>query len=160
MEPTKSITKNRPMSNKESDWLYISNHYSWGIVALGRTVKNHHCNDWRKKDWEKVDATIRRRLTDLASRQSGALSDGQFQRVLLARCMVQEAQYIFLDEPFVELICSVRKSLWRLSINGRGRKDYFNGQPWLTYRRWKNTFDQVILVRNAISLWENRRRIH
>ena len=29
------------------------------------------------------------------------LSGGQFQRMLVARCLVQETQIIFLDEPFV-----------------------------------------------------------
>ena len=71
-------------------------------VALGRTVKKKPLQRLTKEDWEKVDTAIEEvGLTDLASRQIGALSGGQFQRVLLARCMVQEAQYIFRDEPFV-----------------------------------------------------------
>ena len=40
-------------------------------------------------------------LSDYSNRQIGELSGGQFQRVLVARCLVQNADYIFLDEPFV-----------------------------------------------------------
>ena len=34
-------------------------------------------------------------LSDYADRQISQLSGGQFQRVLIARCLVQEADYIF-----------------------------------------------------------------
>ncbi len=40
-------------------------------------------------------------LADLKNRQIGELSGGQFQRVLIARTIVQNADLIFLDEPFV-----------------------------------------------------------
>ncbi|MGX7348756.1 metal ABC transporter ATP-binding protein [Dolosicoccus paucivorans] len=40
-------------------------------------------------------------LEEFSHRQISELSGGQFQRVLIARVLVQDADYIFLDEPFV-----------------------------------------------------------
>ena len=50
-----------------------------------------------------TDALTLLGLNDLAHRQISQLSGGQFQRVLIARCLVQEADIILLDEPFVGL---------------------------------------------------------
>ena len=119
-------------------------------VALGRTVKKKPLQRLTKEDLEKVDAAIEEvGLTDLASRQIGALSGGQFQRVLLARCMVQEAQYIFLDEPFVGIDMLSEKVIMTIL-----RKWKEEGKTILMVNhdlsKVKEYFDQVILVKHAI----------
>ena len=119
-------------------------------VALGRTVKKKPLQRLTKEDWEKVDTAIEEvGLTDLASRQIGALSGGQFQRVLLARCMVQEAQYIFLDEPFVGIDMLSEKVIMTVI-----RKWKEEGKTILMVNhdlsKVKEYFDQVILVKHAI----------
>ena len=119
-------------------------------VALGRTVKKKPLQRLTKEDWEKVDTAIEEvGLTDLASRQIGALSGGQFQRVLLARCMVQEAQYIFLDEPFVGIDMLSEKVIMTII-----RKWKEEGKTILMVNhdlsKVKEYFDQVILVKHAI----------
>ena len=119
-------------------------------VALGRTVKKKPLQRLTKEDWGKVDAAIEEvGLTDLASRQIGALSGGQFQRVLLARCMVQEAQYIFLDEPFVGIDMLSEKVIMTIL-----RKWKEEGKTILMVNhdlsKVKEYFDQVILVKHAI----------
>ena len=119
-------------------------------VALGRTVKKKPLQRLTKEDWEKVDTAIEEvGLTDLASRQIGALSGGQFQRVLLARCMVQEAQYIFLDEPFVGIDMLSEKVIMTIL-----RKWKEEGKTILMVNhdlsKVKEYFDHVILVKHAI----------
>ena len=59
---------------------------------------------WRGLDAGDKDATAHALDTlgilDLANRPIGALSGGQFQRVLFARLLLQDSRLILLDEPF------------------------------------------------------------
>ena len=50
---------------------------------------------------ERVHAALERvGMADFARRGIGQLSNGQFQRVLFARMLVQDAKFLLLDEPF------------------------------------------------------------
>lgn len=71
-------------------------------VALGtyKTVGLFH--RLGKKEWDQVDAVLEKvGLSEFKMRPIRSLSGGQFQRMLVARCLVQDLDYIFLDEPFV-----------------------------------------------------------
>lgn len=68
---------------------------------------------WRRSGWFGGFSTLQRQqaahalaqvgLTGFEQRAIGSLSVGQFQRVLFARLLVQDAAVILLDEPFAAL---------------------------------------------------------
>jgi len=149
-EPTKKVLQKIAYVEQKSQIDFTFPITIRECVALGRTVKKKPLQRLTKEDWEKVDAAIEEvGLTDLASRQIGALSGGQFQRVLLARCMVQEAQYIFLDEPFVGIDMLSEKVIMTIL-----RKWKEEGKTILMVNhdlsKVKEYFDKVILVKHSI----------
>lgn len=59
-------------------------------------------------------------MVDLADRSVGALSGGQFQRVLFARLLLQDAAVILLDEPFRAIDTKTVAELIALILRWRG----------------------------------------
>ena len=114
-----------------------------------------------KSDWQKVDEALKLvGLEEFSNRQISELSGGQFQRVLMARCLVQEAKYIFLDEPFVG-IDSVSEEI----IMNTLRKLRDNGHTILIVhhdlRKVHAYFNEVLLLnKKAYFLWQYKRNIY
>ncbi|MBQ7703021.1 MAG: ABC transporter ATP-binding protein, partial [Firmicutes bacterium] len=92
------------------------------IVATGRYPYTGRLGILSHEDEDKVDEALRAvNALDLGSRDFNAISDGQKQRILLARAICQEPEIIILDEPTSFL--DIRYKLELLSILGRMAKE-------------------------------------
>ena len=119
-------------------------------VSLGLYPKIKLFQRLKAADWEKVARALKIvGLEDFAERQISQLSGGQFQRVLIARCLVQEADYIFLDEPFVG-IDSVREEIIMKTLRQlrKAGKTILIGHHDLS--KVVTYFDQVLLLNKKV----------
>ena len=70
------------------------------VVSMGRYPYTGRMGILREQDEECVEKAMDMvRITDIAGRDFAAISDGQRQRVLLARAICQEPEILVLDEP-------------------------------------------------------------
>ena len=70
------------------------------VVALGRLPYTNLMGSLKSADLEVVNHAIRvTGITHLRQRQIGSLSDGERQRVMLAKALAQETPFILMDEP-------------------------------------------------------------
>jgi iron complex transport system ATP-binding protein len=85
------VTTTRP----HSDWLMVRD-----VVAAGRYPYTGSLGILGDEDWNIVDEAMERmEIRELATSYFEELSDGQRQRVLLAKSIAQQPKVLVLDEP-------------------------------------------------------------
>lgn len=70
------------------------------LVALGRSPYTGFWGTLNDEDWQVVDEAVEAvRISSLSSRMVHTLSDGERQKVMIAKALAQQTPVIFLDEP-------------------------------------------------------------
>ena len=119
-------------------------------VSLGLYSKIGILKKLKKSDWQKVDEALKLvGLEKFSNRQISELSGGQFQRVLIARCLVQDAKYIFLDEPFVG-IDSVSEEIIMETLRDLRDKGHTILIVHHDLRKVHSYFDSVLLLNKEV----------
>ena len=119
-------------------------------VSLGLYSKIGILKKLKKSDWQKVDDALKLvGLEKFSNRQISELSGGQFQRVLIARCLVQDAKYIFLDEPFVG-IDSVSEEIIMNTLRNLRDKGHTILIVHHDLRKVHSYFDSVLLLNKEV----------
>ena len=74
------------------------------LVALGRQPYTNWLGNLSEEDVEKVNAIMQLTQTEnLANKMHFEISDGQLQKVMIARALAQETSIVILDEPTTHL---------------------------------------------------------
>ena len=94
------------------------------LIALGRHPYSNWLGRLSTSDKQAIDLAISQTNIDyLARKKLYQLSDGQFQKVMIARALAQETDLIILDEPTAHLDLSNKIEIMLLlkSIAGNGK---------------------------------------
>lgn len=99
-----NLTLSKTLSLVLTDRLPESQLTVFELVALGRQPYTNWIDKLSKNDLEKINWAIEKtEIKHLKNNRFYELSDGQLQRVLIARALAQDTEIIILDEPTAHL---------------------------------------------------------
>lgn len=100
----------------------------WDLVALGRSPYTGFWGRLDEADRQEVERAIRHvGITSLTRRQVTTLSDGERQKVMIAKALAQQTPIIYLDEPtaFLDYPSKVETLLLLRHISREDQKTIF-----------------------------------
>ncbi len=98
-----------------TDKLPSSNLTVWELIALGRQPYTNWIGTLSEDDINKINKAIQlTNITHLTEKKHYEISDGQLQKVLIARALAQDTDLIILDEPTTHLDLFHKVSVFKL----------------------------------------------
>jgi len=131
------------------DWEFPANVFD--VVAMGLYGELGLLRSFSSAHKDRVHSALTDvDMADFAARQISQLSGGQQQRVFLARCIVQDAELILLDEPFAGIDAKseavIVDILRRQKQNGKSIVAVHHDLSTVKYY-----FDDVILLNKTVT---------
>ena len=88
------------------------------LIGLGRSPHTGFWGRLKQIDEKTIKEVIRwMKMEELADRQVHTLSDGEWQKVMIAKTLAQETQFIYLDEPTAFLDFPNKVEIMNLLLN-------------------------------------------
>ncbi len=113
-----SLTLAQNLSLVLTEKLPPSNLTVFELIALGRQPYTNWIGKLSNEDLEKINQAIEQtQIEHLVSKKHFEISDGQLQKVLVARALAQDTPLIILDEPTTHLDLLHKVSLIKLLKN-------------------------------------------
>jgi iron complex transport system ATP-binding protein len=98
-----------------TDKLPSSNLTVWELIALGRQPYTNWIGNLSVEDYSKINIAIQlTNIEHLSEKKHFEISDGQLQKVLIARALAQDTDLIILDEPTTHLDLFHKVSVFKL----------------------------------------------
>ncbi len=98
-----------------TDKLPSSNLTVWELIALGRQPYTNWIGTLSDEDYSKINIAIQlTNIEHLSEKKHFEISDGQLQKVLIARALAQDTDLIILDEPTTHLDLFHKVSVFKL----------------------------------------------
>jgi iron complex transport system ATP-binding protein len=98
-----------------TDKLPSSNLTVWELIALGRQPYTNWIGTLSEDDINKINKAIQiTKIVHLTEKKHYEISDGQLQKVLIARALAQDTDLIILDEPTTHLDLFHKVSVFKL----------------------------------------------
>lgn len=100
----------------------VQQHYStsftytcYEMICMGRHPHIGRLERLGRDDCDLINSTIEDlKIQDLSGKKTSEISGGEFQKVILARALVQEPEVLFLDEAFSEMDISAKLAMIKM----------------------------------------------